>query len=88
MLRPLYRYMLRLHPPGFRQRFADEMLSIFDHSEGKLARAKLLADALLSVGSGPCDLNSGPRFHPHHSPLPMAFPPSTFSILFDPAPAP
>jgi Peptidase family S41 len=49
MLRPLYRCILRLHPPGFRQRFADEMLSIFDHSEGAPAGAKLLADALLSL---------------------------------------
>jgi len=49
MLRPLYRCLLRLHPPGFRQRFGDEMLSIFDHSEGKRAGAKLLADGLLSL---------------------------------------
>ncbi len=32
MLRPLYRWVLRLHPAGFRTRFADEMLSIFDHT--------------------------------------------------------
>jgi len=32
MLRPLYRCLLRLHPPGFRKRFAEEMLSIFDQA--------------------------------------------------------
>jgi hypothetical protein len=49
MLRPLYRCMLRLHPPGFRKRFADEMLSIFDHTVGTPAPVKLLADGLLSL---------------------------------------
>jgi hypothetical protein len=49
MLRPLYRCVLRLHPRGFRQRFAEEMLSIFDHSVGKLAGLRLLADGLLSL---------------------------------------
>jgi hypothetical protein len=49
MLRPLYRCVLRLHPPGFRKRFADEMLSIFDHTPGKAAVVRLLADGLLSL---------------------------------------
>jgi len=49
MLRPLYRCVLRLHPPGFRKRFADEMLSIFDQTAGKLGEVKLLADGLLSL---------------------------------------
>ncbi len=49
MLRPLYRCVLRLHPPGFRKRFGDEMLSIFDHTERRLANARLLADGLWSL---------------------------------------
>lgn len=49
MLRPLYRCVLRLHPPGFRKRFAGEMLSIFDHTPGKRAAARLLADGLSSL---------------------------------------
>jgi len=49
MLRPFYRCLLRLHPPAFRERFADEMLSIFDHSEGIPAGVRLLADGLLSL---------------------------------------
>jgi hypothetical protein len=49
MLRYLYRCVLRLHPPGFHKRFADEMLSIFDASAGKPAAVKLLADGLMSL---------------------------------------
>ncbi len=49
MLRSLYRCVLHLHPPGFRKRFADEMLSIFDASTGKPAAARLLADGLMSL---------------------------------------
>jgi len=49
MLRPLYRCVLALHPRAFRQRFADEMLSIFDHTAGKPASVALLADGLISL---------------------------------------
>ena len=49
MLRSLYRCVLQLHPPGFRKRFADEMLSIFDASAGKPPAVKLLADGLMSL---------------------------------------
>ncbi len=49
MLRRLYSCLLRLHPEGFRERFAPEMLSIFDHAEKGTAAAKLVADALLSL---------------------------------------
>jgi hypothetical protein len=31
MLRLFYRWLLRFHPTRFRERFAEEMLSIFDH---------------------------------------------------------
>jgi hypothetical protein len=49
MLRSFYRCLLRLHPSGFRQRFADEMLSIFDHSVGRPAAVRLLMDAVVSL---------------------------------------
>ncbi len=49
MLRPLYRCVLCLHPPGFRKRFADEMLSIFDSTVGARAALRVLADGLLSL---------------------------------------
>jgi hypothetical protein len=49
MLRPLYCCVLRLHPPGFRQRFTEEMLSIFDHAGGETAAFRLLLDGLLSL---------------------------------------
>jgi len=49
MLRPFYRCVLCLHPRAFRQRFADEMLSIFDHTAGKPAAIRLLADGLISL---------------------------------------
>jgi hypothetical protein len=49
MLRLLYKCVLRLHPPGFRKRFAAEMLSIFDHTAGKRAALLLFADGVLSL---------------------------------------
>jgi len=49
MLRQLYRCALRLHPSGFRRRFGDEMLSIFDHAPGKADALRLLLDALISA---------------------------------------
>jgi Peptidase family S41/N-terminal domain of Peptidase_S41 in eukaryotic IRBP len=49
MLRSFYRCLLRLHPSGFRKRFADEMLSIFDHSAGKPAAVRLLMDGVVSL---------------------------------------
>jgi hypothetical protein len=49
MLRSFYRCVLRLHPSAFRRRFADEMLSIFDHSVGKLAAVRLLLDGVVSL---------------------------------------
>jgi len=48
MLRYLYRVTIRLHPPAFRERFGDEMLSIFELTEGKMARFTLLCDCLVS----------------------------------------
>jgi hypothetical protein len=49
MLRLLYRWLLRFHPARFRERFAEEMLSIFDHVEGRAATAELVADAFISL---------------------------------------
>jgi hypothetical protein len=49
MLRSLYCRLLRLHPPGFRERFGGEMLSIFDQAAEREARFKLLGDGLVSL---------------------------------------
>jgi len=49
MLRLFYRWLLRFHPARFRERFAEEMLSIFDHVEGREATAELVADAFISL---------------------------------------
>ncbi|HTS38522.1 MAG TPA: hypothetical protein VMH04_22800 [Candidatus Solibacter sp.] len=49
MLRLLYRTQLALHPPAFRKRFADEMLSIFDRPGEWSAKLQLLADGFLSL---------------------------------------
>lgn len=49
MLRALYRSILRLHPPLFRQRFTQEMLWMFDLQKNFLARLKMLADGVLSL---------------------------------------
>lgn len=35
MTRRLYIWLLRLHPPAFRQRFADEMLAVYDDALDK-----------------------------------------------------
>ena len=62
MLRRWYCFLLRMHPPYFRQRFADEMLSIFDATagnataadgtvpRGRVAALKLLTDCVISLG--------------------------------------
>jgi Platelet-activating factor acetylhydrolase, isoform II len=51
MLRRLYCWLLRMHPPYFRQRFTEEMLSIFDQTAGlgRRSSAKLLADGAMSL---------------------------------------
>jgi hypothetical protein len=49
MLRFLYQRLLRLHPPAFRKRFAEEMQSIFDQVTERSARVRLLADGFLSL---------------------------------------
>lgn len=49
MVRQLYILLIRLHPRAFRERFGDEMLSIFDQSASQGSRAWLFADALSST---------------------------------------
>ncbi len=47
--RGLYIRLLRLHPPGFRHVYADEMLWIFDEAAARGSVAPLFADALGSL---------------------------------------
>src|SRR5215475_8785447 len=49
MLGLVYHSILRLHPQRFRERFADEMQSIFDQSEKSSTRARLVADVSISL---------------------------------------
>ena len=49
MLRFIYQGLLRLHPPAFRKRFAEEMQSIFEQVTERSARVKLWADGFLSL---------------------------------------
>lgn len=49
MIRALYRCLLHLHPRRFRQRFAGEMLWIFDQAAESRGAVPLLADAGLSL---------------------------------------
>jgi len=48
-MRGLYRCLVWLHPPVFRQRFAGEMLWIFDEAAGTWGAVSLLADAGISL---------------------------------------
>ena len=50
MLRFLYREVVRLHPSAFRNRFGDEMLSIFDNATSTRGAITLLGDGLVSLG--------------------------------------
>jgi hypothetical protein len=47
--RRIYRLLLRLHPPAFRERFADEMLWLFDETLGDAGLFKLYTDAAYSL---------------------------------------
>jgi len=47
-MRWLYTRLLRLHPRGFREQFAGEMLWIFDQETGRAGR-RLMADAAVSM---------------------------------------
>ena len=88
MLRLVYLRVVRLHPDYFCERFGDEMLSIFDHTQGRMARARLVADGLLSLarqwmlrphyvqGSVPALPNGAPGFHLFHN-----FKPRTLALI-------
>jgi hypothetical protein len=47
--RRIYRLLLRLHPPAFRERFADEMLWLFDETLRDAGLFKLYTDAAYSL---------------------------------------
>jgi hypothetical protein len=48
-MRSFYRFVLRLHPPDFRERFGDEMLSIFDEAADSFGARAFLVDACISL---------------------------------------
>jgi hypothetical protein len=49
MFRRLYRCVLCLHPPAFRRRFSEGMLSIFDHTAVRSSGFRLVLDGFLSL---------------------------------------
>jgi hypothetical protein len=50
MARTVYLCLVLMHPPGFRRRFGDEMLFVFEEAAcGAQSTARLLVDALLSA---------------------------------------
>jgi uncharacterized membrane protein len=49
MTRTLYRWLIRLHPSGFRLQFASELLWIFDESRYESGVVALLYDAVISL---------------------------------------
>src|SRR5215469_9714243 len=49
MIHWLYRGILRLHPSKFRERFGEEMLSIFDERPGRMIKAQLVADGVIPL---------------------------------------
>jgi len=49
MTRTLYRWLVCLHPPAFRLRFAQELLWIFDESSDASGGVPLLYDAAISL---------------------------------------
>jgi len=46
----VYRFLLALHPKAFREEFAAEMMWIFAQESVKRGNARLLTDAVLSLG--------------------------------------
>ncbi len=49
MIRVLYALLIRLHPPAFRERFAQEMLWIFEEAGNAWGGGSLLRDAIVSL---------------------------------------
>jgi D-alanyl-D-alanine carboxypeptidase len=78
ILRSLYRWLLHLHPSAFRQRFAEEMLWIFDEAAATQGAPRLFADAFISLMR-----QWIVRPESWHTPLPTAIPStSTGSTTF------
>jgi hypothetical protein len=48
-MRFLYALLISLHPPSFRERFAQEMLWIFEEAANSWGAGALLRDAILSL---------------------------------------
>ena len=49
MIRVLYALLIRLHPLAFRERFAPEMLWIFEEAGNAWGHGSLLRDAIVSL---------------------------------------
>jgi hypothetical protein len=49
MLRLAYRAIVRLHPAGFRERFGEEMIWIFEEESGRGRAGRLLLEGLVSL---------------------------------------
>ncbi len=49
MISVLYALLIRLHPPAFRERFAEEMLWIFEEAGNAWGAGSLLRDAIVSL---------------------------------------
>jgi len=51
-MRFFYALLIRLHPPSFRKRFADEILWIYDEAANSLGVRALILDAMVSLLRG------------------------------------
>src|SRR2546430_2111641 len=49
MFHALYRWLLRLHPRVFRERFSEEMMWIFEEARATHGTARLFADGVISL---------------------------------------
>jgi hypothetical protein len=49
VIRVLYALLIRLHPAAFRERFAQEMLCIFEEAGNAWGAGSLLRDAIVSL---------------------------------------
>jgi hypothetical protein len=49
MLRLIYKGLVWLHPPAFRERFGEELLWIFDEARREQGASSLFADGAVSV---------------------------------------
>jgi hypothetical protein len=49
MMRQLYRFLIALHPPEFRERYGDEMILIFEDATASWGASSLIFDATRSL---------------------------------------